>query len=226
MKMTAQKDVSTKFHDGTKNKLDVIISQVDVKTHTTMTSKLFQDVKLELKWRHKLMSFFISKINNRKVLKMKNETIKKTTIRINADLWEQAGLKSECSRNELVERLLMDFVATEGSKDDYKRKIKECEQIISQEQFKIKQYKQAIKEIEKEEQVNAQNLDAINECYVRIDRYMKTHKTIPFALLKQINNTQRVGLDVLNNYCLKKKYEFEWPCAARTNDLTVPSCAV
>ena len=155
------------------------------------------------------MSFFISDINNSKVLKMENETIKKTTIRVNAQIWEQAGLKASCSRNELVERLLMDFVTMDGSKDEYKKKIKECEQIISQEQFKIKQYKQAIKDIEKEEKENATNLDAINECYVRIDRYMKTHKKVPFALIKQLNNTQRVGIDVLNDYCIKKKYEFE-----------------
>ena len=153
------------------------------------------------------MIFFISDINNRKGLKMKNETIKKTTIRVNAEVWEQAGLKASCSRNELVERLLMDFVAMDGSKEEYEKKIVECKQIISQEQFKIKQYKQAIKDIEKEE--NETNLNAINECYIRIDRYMKTHKKIPMALLKQLNNTQRVGLDVLNNYCLKKKYEFE-----------------
>lgn len=138
---------------------------------------------------------------------MRNETIKKTTIRINADVWEQAGMKAECSRNELVERLLMEFIAIDGSKDDYKRKIDECKQIIAQEKVKIKEYEQAIERIEREEQENAKNLDAINECYVRIDRYMKTHKTIPFAFLKQLNNTQRVGVDVLNKYCLKKNYK-------------------
>ena len=139
---------------------------------------------------------------------MKNETIKKTTIRINADVWELAGMKADCSRNELVERLLIDFVAQEGSKQDYEKKIAECEQIISHERVKINEYKRAIKQIEKEEDENETNLTIINDAYKRIDRYMKTHKTIPYAFLKQLNNTHKVSLNVLNKYVLDKDYEF------------------
>ena len=140
---------------------------------------------------------------------MEDETIKKTTIRINADVWEQAGYKSNCSRSELVERLLIEFIAIEGSRQDYEQKIKECEQIISQEKTKISEYKQAIKNIEKEEKENEENLDKINVCYDRIDRYMKTHKTLPFSFLKQLNNTKKVSLPILNKYALDKQYKIE-----------------
>lgn len=139
---------------------------------------------------------------------MENETVKKTTIRINSDLWEQAGHKANCSRSELVERLLMDYVAIEGSKQDYEQKIKECEQIISQERVKIKEYKQAIKEIEEEEKENEENTKVLNDAYERIDRYMKTHKTIPFAFLKTLNNTHKISLNVLNKYVLDNDYQF------------------
>ena len=155
------------------------------------------------------MCFFISNISRRKVLKLKNDERKCTTIRVNPDVWEIAGMKAQCSRSELVERLLMNYIAIEGSKQDYEQKIKECEEIIQHEKVKIIEYKQAIKDIKKEEKANAENLNVINECYKRIDRYMQTHKTIPFAFLKTLNNTHKVSLTVLNKYCLDKEYDFD-----------------
>ena len=130
-------------------------------------------------------------------------------MRVNPDVWEIAGMKASCSRSELVERLLMNYIAIEGSKQDYEQKIKECEEIIMQERVKIKEYKQAIKDIEKEEKANEENLNVINDAYKRIDRYMQTHKTIPFAFLKTLNNTHKVSLSILNKYVLDKGYEFE-----------------
>lgn len=142
------------------------------------------------------------------MLKLENNLIKKTTIRINPDIWELAGMKANCSRSELIERLLINYIAIEGSKEDYERKIKESEEIIRQERVNINEYKKAIKEIEDEEKENAYNTEVLNEAYIRIDRYMKTHKTIPFAFLKQLNNNLKVSLNVLNKYVIDKGYEF------------------
>lgn len=146
---------------------------------------------------------------NYEALKMKNNERIQTTIRINPYVWEIAGMKASCSRSELVERLLMNYNAIEGSIEDYEQKIKECEEIISQEKVKINEYKKAIQGIEKEEKENEKNLDVINECYKRIDRYMKTHKTINFNFLKTLRNTHKVNLNVLNKYCLDKGYDFD-----------------
>ena len=129
---------------------------------------------------------------------MRNDERIQTTIRINPYVWEIAGMKASCSRSELVERLLMNYNAIEGSIEDYEQKIEESKEIIRQEQVNIKEYEKAIKQIEKEEQENAQNLDVINECYKRIDRYMKTHKTMNFNFLRTLRNTNKVSLNVLN----------------------------
>ena len=139
---------------------------------------------------------------------MKEDNRKCTTIRINPDIWEIAGMKAQCSRNELVERLLMNYIAIEGSRQDYEQKIKESEEIIRHEKNKIIEYKQAIKEIDKEEKENEENLNVINDCYKRIDRYMETHSKIPFAFIKTLNNTHKVSLNVLNKYVLDKGYKF------------------
>ena len=129
---------------------------------------------------------------------MRNDERIQTTIRINPYVWEIAGMKASCSRSELVERLLMNYNAIEGSIEDYEQKIEESKEIIRQEQVNIKEYEKAIKQIEKEEQENAQNLDVINECYKSIDRYMKTHKTMNFNFLRTLRNTNKVSLNVLN----------------------------
>lgn len=139
---------------------------------------------------------------------MRNDERIQTTIRVNPDVWEIAGMKASCSRSELVERLLINYNAIEGSKEDYEQKIKECEEIISHEKAKISEYKQAIKDIDRQEQENESNIDVINICYDKIDRYAKLHKTIPFAFLKTLNNTHKVSLRILNKYCLDKGYEF------------------
>lgn len=139
---------------------------------------------------------------------MKEDYRKCTTIRIDPDIWETAGMKAQCSRNELVERLLMNYIAIEGSKQEYEQKIAECEEIIQHNKVKIIEYKQAIRDIEKQEKENEANLNVINDCYKRIDRYMETHSKIPFSLLKTLNNTHKVSLTVLNKYVLDKGYEF------------------
>lgn len=155
------------------------------------------------------MTFFVFNTSSYEALKMKNDERIQTTIRINPYVWEIAGMKASCSRSELVERLLMNYNAVEGSIEDYEQKIKECEEIISQEKVKINEYKKAIQGIEKEERENEKNLDVINECYKRIDRYMKTHKTMNFNFLRTLRNTHKVSLNVLNKYCLDKEYEFD-----------------
>lgn len=155
------------------------------------------------------MSFFVSNISSREVLEMKKDERKKTTIRINPDVWELAGMKSDCSRNELIERLLTKYIAEEGSRQDLERKIKECEQIIREEKTKISEYKRAIKEIEKQEAENKENRQLLKLCYDKIDRYMRTHKTMQFAFIKSLSNRHKVDLTTLNEYCLEQNFKFE-----------------
>lgn len=139
---------------------------------------------------------------------MKKDERKQTTIRVNPEIWEIAGMKASCSRSELVERLLLNYISVEGSRQDYEQKIKECEEIIQHEKVKIIEYKQAIKDIEAQEKENESNANVIHDCYERIDRYMKTHQTIPYAFLRTLNNTHKVDLNTLNKYVIDKGYKF------------------
>lgn len=152
---------------------------------------------------------FIFFVTHGKGVKMENDNKQKTTIRIDKDIWYEVGLVSDGTRSRLIERLLLNYLSVKGSKQELELKIKECDEIISEQKIKKKEYQQMIKEIEKQEEENKENTKLIKLCEERIDRQYKSQGFIEFKLLRTLNNTHKVPLDVLNQIVLDKEYKFK-----------------
>ena len=140
---------------------------------------------------------------------MENDNKQKTTIRIDKDLWYEAGLVSDCTRSRLIERLLLNYLSVKGSRQEIELKIKECDEIITEQKIKKKEYQQMIKDIEEQEEANKNNTKILKVCEERIDRQYKSKGYIEFELLRTLNNSYRVPLDVLNKIVLDKDYQIK-----------------
>lgn len=140
---------------------------------------------------------------------MENDNKQKTTIRVDKDIWYEAGLVSDCTRSRLIERLLLNYLSVKGSRQELELKIKECDEIITEQKIKKKEYQQMIKDIEKQEEENRENTKLLKVCEERIDRQYKSKGFVEFELLRILNNSHRVPLDVLNKLVLDKGYQFK-----------------
>lgn len=69
---------------------------------------------------------------------MENDNKQKTTIRIDKDIWYEVGLVSDGTRSRLIERLLLNYLSVKGSKQELELKIKECDEIISEQKSRKK----------------------------------------------------------------------------------------
>ena len=140
---------------------------------------------------------------------MNNEDKKRTTLYINPEVWQLARIKSNCSGSQLIERLLIDYIGNDGNIIDYEEKIVKSEEIIREEKTKIKQYKKAIEELEKEMIKNGENIKLLGECEERIKQYYRSNKFISVQFLLRLSKIKNMPMDKLNDICHYNNFEIK-----------------
>ena len=108
----------------------------------------------------------------------------RTTISIDKEIWDLLKLKLPCSRSQFFENKAREYIFTSAS-------IEELRKEISQMQVELNSKKAYLKEQEKLQKVNDNNINLINNALVTVRKIHSNQKEI--IGLNQIYNVARIN---------------------------------